>query len=96
MPYGSFVWIGEQKDDQESFRLRYVSDPCARDGSGVTECSNFDVSSDKPDGNFYRWSIGLSAVFANGLAAFVDYTSIASLETISYGEATIGLRYQFR
>ena len=96
VPYGSFVWISEQKDDQESFRLRYVSDPCARDGSGVTECSNFDVSSDKPDGNFYRWSVGLSAVFANGLAAFVDYTSIASLETISYGEATIGLRYQFR
>jgi uncharacterized protein YhjY with autotransporter beta-barrel domain len=96
VPYGNAAWINEMISDQDSFQLRYVSDPCARSGSGITQCSYFDVTSDNPDQSFYRWSVGVSAVFANGFGAFVDYTALAGLSTISYGEATVGLRYQFR
>lgn len=96
VPYASVVFISEQKDDQDSFRLRYLSDPCARADSGVTSCSFFDVTSDDPDTSFLRWSIGLSAVLANNFSGFLDYTSIASLDSISYGELTVGARYQFR
>jgi uncharacterized protein YhjY with autotransporter beta-barrel domain len=96
VPYGSVVFISEQKDDQDSFRLRYLSDPCARADSGVTTCSFFDVTSDDPDTSFLRWNVGLSAVLANDFSAYVDYTSIASLDSISYGEVTVGVRYQFR
>lgn len=96
VPYGSVVFISEQEDDQDSFRLRYLSDPCARADSGVTTCSYFDVRSDDPDTSFLRWNVGLSAVLANDFSAFIDYTAIASLDTISYGEITIGARYQFR
>jgi outer membrane lipase/esterase len=96
VPYGNATWIYEMINDQNSFRLRYVSDPCARSGSGITQCSYFDVTGDEPDTSFYRWSVGVSAVFANGFAAFVDYTALEGLSTVSYGEATVGLRYQFR
>lgn len=95
VPYGNAAWINEMINDQNSFRLRYLSDPCARSSSGVAQCSYFDVVGDEPDNSFFRWSVGVSAVFANGFAAFVDYTALAGLATVSYGEATIGLRYQF-
>jgi outer membrane lipase/esterase len=96
VPYGSATWINEMINDQNSFRLRYVSDPCARSGTNITQCSYFDVVGDEPDTSFYRWSVGVSAVFANGFGGFIDYTALAGLSTVSYGEATIGLRYQFR
>lgn len=96
VPYGNGAWIYEMIGDQDSFRLRYVSDPCARGGSVLTQCSYFDVTSDNPDQSFFRWSVGVSAVFANGFGGFIDYTALAGLSTISYGEVTIGMRYQFR
>lgn len=95
-PYANAVWISEMKNDQDPFRLRYLSDPCARADSGVATCSFFDVASDEPDRDFLRWSVGLSAVVAASFSAFLDYTSVASLKSISYGEASVGLRYQFR
>lgn len=97
VPYGSAAWINEMINDQDSFQLRYVSDPCARGGGPViTQCSYFDVTSDSPDRSFFRWSVGVTAVLANGFGAFIDYTALAGLSTVSYGEATIGLRFQFR
>jgi hypothetical protein len=52
--------------------------------------------SDRPDSSFWRWAIGLSAVFANNFAGFIDYEAVEDLDTINYGELTVGLRYQFR
>jgi len=96
IPYGNVVWISEQKDDQDVFRLRYASDPCARSETGVVSCSYFDVTADKPDTSFFSWNVGLSTMLANGFSAFLNYGSVASLETISYGEFTLGVRYQLR
>lgn len=96
VPYARVVFINEQEDDQDSFRLRYLSDPCARADSGITDCSFFDVESDEPDTNFMLWSVGLSAVLGNNLSSFLNYTAISGMDSISFGEFTIGLRYQFR
>jgi hypothetical protein len=38
----------------------------------------------------------VSAVLASGFAVFADYDAVASLDTISYGEFTLGVRYEFR
>jgi outer membrane autotransporter protein len=102
-PHARVVYVSEQKNDQDSFFVRYALDPCF----DTTRCTStiggtdptqttLDVTSDDPDTNFFRWGIGLSAFFANGVAAFVDYESIADLDGVSYGEATIGVRYEFR
>jgi uncharacterized protein YhjY with autotransporter beta-barrel domain len=99
VPYGSIVWVYETKDDQESFKLRYVSDPCARSNTGsnggFTNCANFNVTSDDPDRSYFLWNVGVSTALAGGLSGFVNYSSVASLSTISYGAVTVGARYQF-
>ena len=99
VPYGSIVWVYETKDDQESFKLRYVSDPCARSATnangGFTNCANLNVTSDDPDRSYFLWNVGVSTVLAGGLSGFVNYSSVASLSTISYGAVTVGARYQF-
>lgn len=86
-PYARFVYINEQQNDGQVIDVRYSSDPLN---------TVFSVFSDDPDENFYRWGIGLSAVFANGFAAFIDYDAVMSLDTVDYGEFTAGLRYSFR
>jgi uncharacterized protein YhjY with autotransporter beta-barrel domain len=86
-PYARFVYVNEQKNDQQVFDLRYSADPLATPVA---------VRSDEPDRNFFRWGVGLSALFANGVSAFMDYDSVLSLDTVDYWEITAGLRYEFR
>jgi hypothetical protein len=40
--------------------------------------------------------VGVSAVFANSLSAFLDYDSVAGLDNVDYGEFTAGVRWSFR
>ena len=89
-PYARAVYVSEQEDGRTRFAIQYVSDPFR------TPDTTARVTSDKPDTSFYRWAVGASAVFANGLAGFVDYESVSSLDSIDYSLVTVGLRYQFR
>jgi outer membrane autotransporter protein len=86
-PYARFVFISEQENDSQVIDVRYSSDPLG---------TVFGVRSDEPDTSFFRWGLGVSAVFASGLSAFLDYDAIASYDTVDYGEVTLGLRYSFR
>jgi outer membrane lipase/esterase len=106
-PQARVVYVSEQENDQQTFFLRYAADPCTslpnepvsgRCNSGATDptATSFSVTSDAPDDSFVRWGVSLSAVLANGVAMFVDYDAVASLDTVSYGEFTIGIRYEFR
>lgn len=95
IPYGNFVWVSEQKDNADAFRLRYASDPCTSTATS-DGCSNFDVTGDTPDTSFFNWNVGVSALMANGFSAFLNYGAVAALDTISYGEFTLGVRYQLR
>ena len=89
-PYARAVYVSEQEDDRTRFSIQYVADPFR------TPATTARVTSDKPDTSFYRWAIGVSALFANGVAGFVDYESVSSLDSIDYGVLTVGLRYQFQ
>jgi outer membrane lipase/esterase len=101
-PQARVVYVNEQKNDQQTFYLRYAADPCSSAPNVPTTSCNaagstsFSATSDKPDDSFIRWGVSVSAVMANGLAAFLDYDAVASLDTISYGEFTLGVRYEFR
>lgn len=86
-PYARVTYVSEQENDAQLIGVRYVSDPL-----GVV----FAVRSDEPDTSFIRWGVGLSALFANGFAAFVDYDAVSSLDTVDYGEVTAGIRFAFR
>lgn len=89
-PYARAVYVSEQEDGRTRFSIQYVSDPFR------TAETTARVTSDRPDTSFYRWALGASAMFANGVAGFVDYESVSSLDSIDYGVFTVGLRYQFR
>lgn len=86
-PYARASYVSEQENDSQVIDVRFVSDPLG---------TVFAVQSDEPDTSFFRWGIGLSALFANGVSAFIDYDSIASLDTIDYGEVSAGVRFTFR
>ena len=88
-PYAKAAYVAETEDNRDSFFIWYVNDPFK------TEVTRATVRSDKPDSSFFTWTVGLSSTFANGFSGFIDYQSVASLESISYGEATLGLRYEF-
>jgi hypothetical protein len=81
------MYINEQENDGQIIDVRYSSDPLG---------TVFRVSSDEPDNDFFRWGIGVSAVLMNGFSAFLDYDSVVELDTVDYGEVTIGMRYEFR
>ncbi len=89
-PYARAMQVWEQENDQQTFFIRYVADPFK------TPETTAAVTSDDADDSFVLWAVGISAVFANGFGGFIDYESVASLDTVSYGEFTLGLRYQFR
>jgi outer membrane lipase/esterase len=86
-PYARVSYVSEQENDSQVIDVRFVSDPLG---------TVFAVQSDEPDTSFFRWGIGLSALFANGVSAFIDYDSVASLDTIDYGEVSAGVRFTFR
>jgi outer membrane autotransporter protein len=89
-PYARALQVWEQENDQQTFFIRYVADPFK------TAATTAAVTSDDPDDSFVLWAVGVSAAFANGFATFLDYESVAGLDTVSYGEFTLGLRYEFR
>lgn len=88
-PYARFSQVWEQENDQQSFLIRYVADPFK------TPQTTAAVTSDDPDDSFLLWAAGVSATFARGFSGFLDYESVSSLDTISYGEFTLGVRYEF-
>jgi outer membrane autotransporter protein len=89
-PYARVSQVWEQENDQQTFLIRYVADPFR------TADTTAAVTSDDVDDSFVLWAVGVSATFANGFACFLDYEAVSSLDTVSYGEFTLGLRYQFR
>ena len=54
------------------------------------------ILTDDPDRNYFNWAVGLAATFANGFSGFVDYESVAGLDTIASEELSFGLRYETR
>jgi len=89
-PYARVFYVAETESDRDSFYLWYVSDPFR------TAATQANVVSDEPDTTFWVWNVGMSTAFANGFSGFIDYESVADLDTISYGEVTLGMRYEFR
>jgi Autotransporter beta-domain len=105
-PQARVVFVSEQSNDQRVFPLRYAVDPCSSapgvsSGACAALASNgaatsFSVTSDRPDKSFVRWGVTLSLVRARGWGGFIDYESVAGLDTIDYGEVTVGFRYEFQ
>ncbi|RPI13476.1 MAG: autotransporter outer membrane beta-barrel domain-containing protein [Lysobacterales bacterium] len=86
-PYARATYVSEQENESQAIRASYASDPLG---------AIFVIQSDEPDTSFFRWGVGVSAIFANSLSAFLDYDSVAGLDSVDYGEFTAGVRWSFR
>ncbi len=86
LPQFSFEWVREYSDDERQIVSAYVNDP--RQNSLV-------VVTDEPDRNYFIAGIGASAVFRNGIQAFVDVKSLLDLDSTHQTAVTLGGRYEF-
>jgi len=63
--------LREFEDDAETINIRFASDPFVNDS--LTPTNPIAIRTDEPDSNYLVWSVGASAQFTQGVAAFVNY-----------------------
>lgn len=85
-------YIHEFKDDQRGLLAHYVNDPTVNSSTGPL--SNFYVFTDLPDRNYFDWAASITAQFAFGLAAFVDYSALGGYTGLQAHEVSFGVRFQ--
>ena len=56
--------------------------------------SSFTITADKPDSDWYQLSAGVSAQFAHGIAAFLDYEEVIEYDNTDLGIVTLGARWE--
>jgi len=85
-PYAGLEWNHEFENDESSIVARYANDPFNE---------NFTITTDDPDKDYFTLSLGASAVFPHGMAAFVNFdTALGLADTNSYA-FTLGARMEF-
>lgn len=84
-------YIHEFKDDQQALTVHFAEDPTIGTPNGPV--SNFVVFTDRPKRGYFDWSASLSAQFPFGIAAFVDYSALASAGLRTH-ELTAGIRIE--
>jgi uncharacterized protein YhjY with autotransporter beta-barrel domain len=85
-------FVHEFKNDQRALEAHYVDDPTVTSANGPI--SNFVVFTDRPDRDYADWAASLTAQFPFGLAAFVDYSSLAGYSQLQTHEISFGIRFQ--
>lgn len=87
IPEASFMWYHEFSNNSRLVMARYVADPLS---------ANFLAApTDNPDRDYFSAGIGISAVFAGGLQAFVHYETLLGLSTITDNLFSGGVRLEF-
>ena len=91
VPYTRLDYVREFKNDTERANVRFVNDPFE---TGPSAVAPFAVSTAGADEDYYVWSLGVHAQFIRKLAAFADYRRFAGMEDMTFGEVTLGVRYE--
>jgi outer membrane lipase/esterase len=91
LPEARAHYVHEFKNDQRALSVHFSSDPFADTPTGPV--SNFVVFTDPPDRGYFDWAAGLSAQFAFGISAFVDYNATSSSNQRVH-EFALGLRLE--
>ncbi len=91
LPEARAHYVHEFKNDQRALSVHFRADPDAGTPGGPV--SNFLVFTDPPDRGYYDWAAGVSAQFAYGISAFIDYNAIASHDQRVH-ELALGLRIE--
>jgi outer membrane lipase/esterase len=93
LPEARVHYIHEFKNDQRALSVHFSDDPDA--GTPAGPVSNFVVFTDPPDRSYFDYAAGVSAQFAFGVSAFVDYNAITSSDQRVH-EFAFGVRIEHR
>ena len=88
VPYFSADYRHEFENNSIRLKAKYAAQENG-------ESFNLNVTSDDPDKDYFELGLGLSAVFANNIQAFVEYRTTVELENVSADLFTIGIRGAF-
>ncbi|NND68415.1 MAG: autotransporter outer membrane beta-barrel domain-containing protein [Halioglobus sp.] len=91
LPFAKGEWRLEFENDSDAIKTRYA----AYDNEVRADGSDLIVNSDDPDEDYFEVGIGVSAVFAQNIQAFIDYTTTVDLDDVSADLITIGIRGSF-
>jgi outer membrane lipase/esterase len=88
-------WHHEFEDDARAFNVKYANDDTASARNFACTVSCFTILTDEVDSDFAVASVGLSAVFAQRLQAYVFYEALLGSANLSGNSIALGLRGQF-
>jgi len=91
LPEARAHYVHEFKNGQRALSVHFSADPDA--GSAGGPISNFVVFTDPPDRSYYDYAAGVSAQFAFGISAFVDYNAVTSPDQRVH-EVAFGARFE--
>lgn len=91
-PHARLTLVKELENDSQVVIVNFVNDPFVNASNqpspGIT------IVTDDPDEEYMRWGVGLSAVFVNGVSAFVDYEAYAGFRNLTSHELSFGVRFE--
>ena len=93
LPEARAHYVHEFENGQRALSVHFGADPDANSSSGPV--SNFVVFTDPPDRSYYDYAAGVSAQFAFGISAFVDYNAVTSPDQRVH-EVAFGLRFEYQ
>ena len=85
LPYARAELRNEFEDQRDLIVGSFVYDPN----------SQFSITADSPDTTWAQASLGLTAVFAHGLSAFIDYEQVISYSHTDLARISAGARFEF-
>jgi outer membrane autotransporter protein len=90
-PYVKFDWQHEYQDDATELKAGFAN---AGSNPDVVAQNSIVIPLDSPDRDFFNLGVGLSATFAHGFSAFVDYATVLALEDLTVHQVVGGLRIE--
>jgi outer membrane lipase/esterase len=85
MPMARAEYIHEFKNDSRNIRAFYVQD---------SSQTGFNILTDNPDRDYIIASAGMSAQFAHGISAFVNYDTVQAQSYVNNHNFTGGMRIE--
>ena len=86
VPQARVEWEHEYDDDASLLVARFAADP---------NRTSFDIRSDSPDPDYFRIGLGVSALFPQGLSAFVNYNTLIDKRDMTHHLIDLGMRWEF-
>lgn len=86
VPYLQAGWIHEFESDAEEITATYVADPRKNQLKAYTN---------EPDQDYVELGIGITAVFAKNIQAFINYDTLIGLSDLESHVVSLGLRWEF-